>query len=250
MKHPSCYYFICLCYLLAVVAQGSETCWTKKNTATKFPPTANSHCHGYYGIKTNRKLVALTFDDGPDTIYTRKIINVLGNYGIRATFFMVGQNVLKHPELVMMAHLQGHIIANHTFSHKKLSILDKWATEQEILEGNYAIFEALGKYPLLFRPPYGACSKLLHEVVEDLGLNTIMWSSTTDDFNTQLTSPEKIADEVLNLVHPGTIILLHDGGGKTRQKTVDALALIIKELQKRDYKFVTVPELLQLEPYL
>ena len=238
MKHPF-YYFICLCYLLSAIAQGNEA-----------PPRSDNHCYGYCSIKTSKKLIALTFDDGPDAIYTKKIIDVLSNYGIKATFFMVGQNVLKHPELVIVAHLQGHIIANHTFSHRKLSTLDKLAVEQEILDGNYAIFEVLGKYPLLFRPPYGACSKLSHETVEDLGLHTIMWSSTTDDFNVKLTSPEKIANEVLGLIHPGAIVLLHDGGGKSRQKTVDALGLIIKELQKRGYKFVTVPELLKLEPYL
>jgi peptidoglycan/xylan/chitin deacetylase (PgdA/CDA1 family) len=201
-------------------------------------------------MRTNKKMVALTFDDGPNPIYTRKILGVLSNHGIKATFFMVGQNVLKYPDLVITAHSHGHIIANHTFSHKKLNTLDKLAAEQEILDGNYAIFEVLGEYPLLLRPPYGICSRLYHQIVEELGLHTIMWSSTSDDFNVNLTSPTKIAYEILELVHPGAIILLHDGGGKSRQKTVEALSLIIKELQKRDYKFVTIPELLKLEPYL
>jgi peptidoglycan/xylan/chitin deacetylase (PgdA/CDA1 family) len=241
--------FIYLCCLLPIIAQGDEICVTKKYVAAELPSKSDSHCHGYYGIKTNKKVIALTFDDGPDAIYTRKIIDVLSGYGIKATFFMVGENVLKHPELVIMAYSHGHVIANHTFSHKRLSILNKLAIEQEILNGNYAIFKIVGKYPLLFRPPYGACSKLLPEIVKDSGLHTIMWSSTTNDYDV-LTSPEKIASEVLSLAHPGAIILLHDGGGKSRQKTVDALSSIIKELQKRGYKFVTVPELLKLEPYL
>ncbi len=207
------------------------------------------HCHGIRGIETHQKVVALTFDDGPHEIYTKKILEVLGEHSIKATFFMAGENVLEYPELVILVHLRGHIIANHTQFHKKLSLLSKEEIEQEIMRCGDAIFSILGEYPLLFRPPYGACSKTSAEVADTLGLQTITWNATANDFHAVLTTPQKIAQEVLALTKPGAIILLHDAGGN-RHKTVEALKIIIKTLKKDGYKFLTVAELLGIDPYL
>ncbi len=205
-------------------------------------------CRGIRNADTTKKIVALTFDDGPNNGYTREILEILRENNIHGTFFMVGQNVTEYPKVVQEAFLDGNIIANHTESHHNLANLEGEAIEQELVQGSQAIHKVIGKKPLLFRPPYGSCSIKSFRVARNLGLKTIMWSSITDDYHFKATSPTKIASEIISLVGPGAIITLHDGGGN-RQKTVEALAIIIKELKGKGYEFVTIPELLGIAAY-
>ena len=232
------------CGKLATATLSTET------TAVTIPKNAASpsHCLGIYNVPTKRKVVALTFDDGPDEVYTKKVLKILKKYRVKATFFMVGKNVSAYPRVVKQVYASGHVIANHTNQHRNLAWLEEEAMTAEIMAGNEAIFRVIGRKPTLFRPPYGACSAKLPQVVEQAGMKLIMWNATTDDYRDQQTTPDKIVTAILSLVTPGAIILLHDAGGN-RQKTVTALSTIIKILKLLDYDFVTVPKLLKIAPY-
>ncbi len=197
-------------------------------------------CRGIRKRKTQEKMVALTFDDGP-SIYSEKILKILDKYQVKATFFVIGQEVLKHP--VVMQHIvqQGHQIASHTVHHANLFNSSEQKIREE-LEENQKI---IGQYVVpkkYFRPPYGSCSDLSYQIASELGLKAILWSAATDDFNTQQ-SAALIASKILKLVTPGGIICLHDGGGN-RQKSVQALEIILEELLKNGYKVVTLEQLL------
>lgn len=205
-------------------------------------------CRGIYRVRTAERVVALTFDDGPNGAYTQDILAILRTYGIRATFFMVGRNVQRYPGLVLEAYRDGNVIGSHSYSHFNLATLSGQAIEDELIHGGAAINQVIGEAPLLFRPPYGACSARSIRVARNLGLKTILWNVITDDYHVDRTTSERIAAEILQIVEPGSIIVLHDGGGN-RRKTVMALELIIQELRRQGYRFLTLPELLNCEAY-
>ncbi len=207
-------------------------------------------CKGTSSLhNTTRKVVALTFDDGPHEKYTKQILEILRLNDIKGTFFFVGKNVKQYPEVVKAVYLEGSVVGNHTYSHHQLNRLAGEGMEQEMTKTGELINKTIGVYPALFRPPYGACSAGSVRVARNLHLKTIMWSAMVDDYHVDRTTSVKIASQILNLVHPGAIIGLHDGGGK-REKTVEALQIIIKVLKSEGYEFVTVPELLNIQPYL
>jgi peptidoglycan-N-acetylglucosamine deacetylase len=205
-------------------------------------------CKGVSILPSSAKEVALTFDDGPSETYTRQILKILKENNIRGTFFFVGKNVAAYPQIVKEVYYSGSVIGNHTYSHSHLNRLNGDDIEQEITKNSALIKKTIGVSPLLFRPPYGACSNGSVRVAKNLNLKTIMWTAMVDDYHVDRTSAEKIASEILALVHPGAVIGLHDGGGN-REKTVKALQIIITSLQKKGYEFVTIPELLGVTAY-
>jgi peptidoglycan-N-acetylglucosamine deacetylase len=208
---------------------------------------AMEKCHGITSIHTNKKVIALTFDDGPNGKYTENILKILNDHQIRATFFLIGENALHYPELVKTLLANQHVIGNHTLEHRQLSNLRDEQVTSELKKTNAIIYRVSGVIPALFRPPYGMCSDSSAKITKELGYKTITWKNSTDDY-AKKNSAENIAADIIKRVHPGQIIALHDGGGN-RAKTVAALPIIIDELQKRGYQFVTVPELLHVKPY-
>ena len=235
------------------VAEGSAILDSFKSSADEVKAKRRAYldsiraCNGIKRAKTNRKVVAFTFDDGPNGRYTNEILDVLRANDIKATFFFVGKNIHGQEDMVRSAYADGHIIGNHSYSHRYLAKMSKKKVERELKKTGELIKWTIGKYPLLFRPPYGGCSNTSASVAEGMHLKTILWSAMVDDYNPDTTS-EKIAAEIINLVKPGTIIGLHDGGGN-RAKTVAALSMIIDRLKKKGYEFVNVPELLGIPAY-
>ena len=205
-------------------------------------------CKGYNHGNTNKKIVALTFDDGPSKKYTEQISILLRDNNIKSTFFFVGKNVRDYPEIVAMIYKDGHIIGNHTYAHSRLNDLSENEIKNQIIKCNSEIKKIIGVSPVLFRPPYGSCSINSINIVRDLHLETIMWNAMVDDYRIHGNNSEKIARGILNLVKPGSIIGMHDGGGK-RDNTVGALKIIISTLKDQGYKFVTIPELLNIPAY-
>ncbi|MDR1057604.1 MAG: polysaccharide deacetylase family protein [Coxiellaceae bacterium] len=204
-------------------------------------------CLGIKSARTTKKVVALTFDDGPSQ-YTKEILKVLEANNTKATFFVIGKNVIKYPQTVKEIHIKGNIVGNHTYSHPYLPNLSGDDIETELTKNSSLIFRIIGFTPRLFRPPYGSCSVKSRIVAKNLGLIPIFWSSITDDYRYQLTTSTKITLEIINLVRPGAIICLHDGGGN-RKKTVEALKIIIFILKNEGYEFLTIPELLGIPAY-
>lgn len=186
--------------------------------------------------------IALTFDDGPNPIYTSQILAILQAHKIKATFFDVGYLVQDFPNIVRQEFLQGNSIGNHSWSHPQLTRLSAAGILSQLKSTSNAIQSVTGVRPTVFRPPYGSFNPYVVAQAFQQNLSTILWNNDARDWATP--GVNVIVNRVLNEVHDGGIILLHDGGGY-RYQTVTALPIIISTLQQWGYRFVTVPQLLQ-----
>ncbi len=193
--------------------------------------------HGNPGLPE----IALTFDDGPSAGYTTQVLSVLRKYGVRATFFMLGQWVQRYPDLARAVLADGHAIGDHSWSHPDLTTLSTSAIQQQLGNTAHVIKQTVGTAPALFRPPYGAYNSRVLSVAGSLQLSTILWDIDPRDWSRPGTSV--IVNRVLSHLHNGAIILMHDGGGD-RSQTLQALPTIIQQARARGYRFVTVPLLL------
>ncbi|MDM5248672.1 MULTISPECIES: polysaccharide deacetylase family protein [unclassified Lysinibacillus] len=191
---------------------------------------------GVPAAKGQKKRVALTFDDGPDAKVTPQVLAILKKYDAKATFFMVGTNVSRNPALVEQIYEAGHEIGNHTWNHSKLTNLSTANVKQEVNKTSDAIYKAIGQYPTVFRPPYGATSDKVRSVIT---MPSILWSIDTLDWKHR--NADKILSYVKSSVKDGSIILMHD----IHQSTANGLENVILYLQKQGYEFVTVSEILQ-----
>ena len=196
----------------------------------------------FYNNPSKLKKVALTFDDGPHPRYTKQIIEILNEYSITATFFVIGVNAQIYPEALKEIASGGYELANHTFSHKSIKKMSSVELRNEILKCEQTIFELSGVKTNLFRPPEGACVPESKCASEALNYNTILWSIDTLDW--AHTSPEIIAENVLTNLKDGDIILMHDYVSKPNT-TCDALKILIPQILKQGYEFVTVSELIK-----
>ena len=187
--------------------------------------------------------IALTFDDGPHPRNTPKILDILAGYGIKATFFEVGENVELYPEVSRRVVAEGHEIGNHTYSHPHLTKIDYCSLSCEVERCEKVITETTGVKPTLFRPPEGVVDANVRKVAENEGYSIIVWTVDTRDWAG--TPTDKIVDTVLREISPGDIILMHDyTSGKCN--TIPALRRIIPALRDMGYEFVTVGELLSV----
>ncbi|MEG0385502.1 MAG: polysaccharide deacetylase family protein [Solibacillus sp.] len=197
-----------------------------------------------WDIKTEEKIIALTFDDGPHKKYTNEVLDLLNKYDAKGTFFVVGEQVEKNPEVILRMYEEGHELANHTYSHPFKSTVPQLM--EEIEQTNDAIFSITGYAPKLFRPVEGLYTDaLIEEVVKD-GYKVVMWSWHLDTEDWKDPGVKRIVDIVLKGSRKGNVVLFHDGGGN-RKQTVEALAQILPALQKEGYKFVTISDLLQVQ---
>jgi peptidoglycan/xylan/chitin deacetylase (PgdA/CDA1 family) len=190
--------------------------------------------------------VALTFDDGPDIRFTPQVLDVLSQYQVNATFFMMGARAAEHADIAGRARAEGHAIGNHTYWHPNLTEESLERVHWEVSATEDAMMEILGFRPRLFRSPYGALNREIVELLGEMGNTVILWDVDSLDWK-QLGS-EVIAENVLANTEPGSIILMHDGGDWTMDLsgTVNALHEIIPKLQQEGMEFVTIPELLNI----
>ena len=190
----------------------------------------------------HEKVIALTFDDGPWPETTEQVLDILKQNNIKATFFMVGLHIKRHPELAKRVAQEGHTIGNHTWNHplQDVSLAD---AAYEIDGMEKLIYETTGVRTALFRPPGGRFNGGLATYARERKYATTLWSVDSEDY--YVSSPILI-DNVLKNVQPGRIVLMHDGGGD-RSATVKALPQIISALRQQGYRFVTVPELMAIQ---
>ena len=194
-----------------------------------------------FEAKKHVKMVALTFDDGPDPKTTPQALDILKKYGAKATFFMVGQNVAGNEAIVKRVHNEGHQIGIHTWDHPVLTKLPLETAQKEILDTQTAINNVIGIKPTITRPPYGAINATIQNSVDQ---SFIMWNVDSLDWKTRNT--KAIMQEIAK-TQPGSIILMHD----IHQTSIDALPSVLEYLKSNGYTLVTVDELLegQLEPH-
>lgn len=205
------------------------------------------------GLDRHAKEIALTFDDGPDEPYTSEVLKILDDYHIKATFFIIGENAEFYPASVKEIVSHGNIVANHSYSHSyRLPLESKTAIQKDLGKTEDIIFSLTGLRTRLFRPPHGLRTPWFLKDIDDMQYSVVTWNDMTDDYDLDQ-SPQKISDKVIKEAKPGGIIVLHDGKelkhGVNRSNTVFALPIIIDELKKEGYTFVTLPDLLKVSPY-
>lgn len=194
-------------------------------------------------LSSNDKVIALTFDDGPWPKTTDLVLDILKKNQIKATFFVVGQHLESRPELANKIVDDGHVIANHTWNHPTYK-MGKDRVQSEIGRTAELIYEITGRTTTLFRPPGGVIDNGLADFAKSRRHVVVLW--TADSVDWLYKSPQKITENVLRKASNGGIVLLHDGGGP-RMHVVRALPNIIAGLKKQGYRFVTVPELLEIK---
>jgi peptidoglycan/xylan/chitin deacetylase (PgdA/CDA1 family) len=216
-------------------------------------PTAPVFGKVYYKGDIHDKVVALTFDDGPNEPYTSEVLDVLDKYNVKATFFCVGKNVELYPETAKRIVAEGDVLANHSYTHDANHALTEYGA-RDLVRAEKAIFDTVGVKPHLYRPPHGKKSPWELDAVRDQGMIEVTWSVSSAELNGA--TPNSLARNIVRETHRGEIILLHDGYGTQhncekadKSLTVDALPIIIEQLQAKGYKFVTVPELLDVPAY-
>lgn len=199
-----------------------------------------------YKGSNHSKKVALTFDDGPDIEVTQKILKILREKQVPATFFVTGKMVQAYPHMLKQIYEDGHVIGNHSWSHPQLTKISSKEVERELKRTNEIIEKVIGKKVRLFRPPYGATNANVQKLIREKGLLIINWSVDTNDWRGN--SGAEIEQIVKQQVSHGGIILQHNAGNKL-QGTIDALPKIINFLKNQDYQLVTVDQLLDSPPY-
>ena len=183
------------------------------------------------------RCVALTFDDGPDPVYTPRLLDLLREKDVKATFFVIGKRADQYPEIVRRAWAEGHLVGNHTWSHYPLfCFLTPRRLRAEIERGSENIRRSCGSRPRLFRSPVGLRHPLLAPYLEDAGLEYVSWSIRTLD--TFTTDSSVLAQRILNKVASGDIILLHDHLPRGTDAMLEALPRVIDELRERGFEFV------------
>lgn len=199
-------------------------------------PADTAEAAGSKGVN-GAKVVYLTFDDGPSPAYTPKVLAILNRYGVRATFFEIGENVAAHPSLTAQVARQGHSVQNHSWSHPDLRRLSASSFNAQVGDTDRAIRAQTGRTPKCLRPPYGAVNIAVRSRAAALGKQVVLWSVDPADWSRPGTGA--IQSRVLKNVRPGSVILLHDGGGD-RSQTVAALPTILSTLKARGYTFATL----------
>ena len=197
-----------------------------------------------WDIKTKEKVIALTFDDGPHKKYTIEILDLLERYGAKGTFFIVGEQAEKNPEIVLRMYEEGHELANHTYTHPHSRNVSK--IMKEIKQTNDTIYSITGYTPTLFRPVEGLYTDAMIEEVVKSGFKVVMWSWHQDTVDWKNPGVNNIVNTVLKGTKEGDVILFHDGGGN-RAQTVKALEKILPKLQNQGYQFVTINDLMKIK---
>jgi peptidoglycan-N-acetylglucosamine deacetylase len=225
-------------FVLAVAAGGWFFYVCTAPTAQFFKPVL------VRGPAEGRK-IALTFDDGPAPPFTEKILDILRDRKVPATFFVCGKNVERHPEIVRRIAQDGHTLGNHTFSHPFLYFCSRQKIADEIERTQIAVERAAGVRPSVFRPPYGSRWLGLMGVLRAQGMKLVMWSATGYDWKFQTSGVVRSALEELA---PGAVVLLHDGHGVyppqefDRSNTVQALPEIIDKAREAGFDFVELSQ--------
>lgn len=184
--------------------------------------------------------VALTFDDGPSVPVTGQLLDLLARENVKATFFLIGENASRHPELVQRMAAEGHLVGNHTQTHANLLTLSRAAGHAELEMGGRTIASALGEPPRYFRPPFGFRYPWTFRSARSLGQEPVLWSLNPRDFHDP--GPEAIVKRVLAAAKQGSIILLHDGPDH-REQTLAAVEQLIPKLREQGLSFVRLDEM-------
>ena len=195
----------------------------------------------FSSVHVDGPYIAMTFDDGPSAMLTPKLLDLLAAHHIKATFFVIGENVAEHPEIVARAAREGHEIGNHSWSHPNLAKMSEEAVRSQLRRTDDAIKSATGVRPTLLRPPYGSITAREKRWIHDeFGYQIILWDVDPNDWKRP--GPAVVRTRILKETRPGSIVLSHD----IHPGTIEAMPSTFVALEAKGFKFVTVSELIRM----
>ncbi|GGJ36483.1 polysaccharide deacetylase family protein [Deinococcus roseus] len=195
-------------------------------------------------VPCQMRAVAFTFDDGPDPVYTPELLTIFEQAGGHATFFMLGQQIERFPDVARQVHAAGHELGNHTHSHPFLTRLSSAEQLQQLQQTDVLLREVTGNPCRTFRPPYLDANEGVLQVAEQCGYHSI-GAVNLDTRDWASPGVEHLVESTLRAVRPGSILLFHDGGGD-RSQTVEAVKQLVSLLTAQGYALLTVSGLLQM----
>jgi peptidoglycan/xylan/chitin deacetylase (PgdA/CDA1 family) len=234
-------YFLCVAVLVATRTLGAEPenpSQTPEKSGRKAPTEQNIT---FNSVRTDGPYIAMTFDDGPSATLTPKLLDVLAAHHIKATFFVIGENVAEHPEIVERAAREGHEIGNHSWSHPNFGKTSEESVRSQLRRTDDAIKNATGKRPTLMRPPYGSITdREKHWIHDEFGYQIILWD--VDPYDWRRPGPAVVRNRILKETQSGSIVLSHD----IHPGTIEAMPSTFDALEAKGFKFVTVSELIHM----
>ncbi len=202
------------------------------------------HMKALCNAVTEEKIVSITFDDGPDSKLTPKLLDQLKDIGIPATFFCIGRKIKANEDILKRMHSEGHLIGTHSYSHSNwFDLFSSAHMRRELENSSQAVFEASGKKPLLFRPPYGVINPMLKRALHGSGLHVIGFSNRAWDTSSR--NKEKILARIMKNMKQGDIILLHD----TVPESIEVINNLVEQTQHAGYRIVPLDKLLNIHAY-
>jgi peptidoglycan-N-acetylglucosamine deacetylase len=211
----------------------------EKEAAVKTPVPLKEPPITFNSVHVDGPYIAMTFDDGPSAMLTPKLLDILAAHHIKATFFVLGEMVAEHPEILARAVQEGHEIASHSWSHPNLAKMSLEGVRSQLQRTDDEIKSATGKRPTLFRPPYGSITEREKRWIHDeFGYDIILWD--VDPLDWKRPGPAVVRSRILKETRPGSIVLSHD----IHPGTIEAMPSTFDQLEAKGFKFVTVSELL------
>src|SRR5216110_2067484 len=227
--------------VIAALGLGAESISATQDAAEQSPAGPKEPSITFNSVHVDGPYIAMTFDDGPSATLTPKLLDLLAAHHIKATFFVIGENVAEHPEIVARAAQEGHEIANHSWSHPNFGKMSDENVRRQLQQTDDAIKNATGKRPTLLRPPYGSITAREKRWIHDeFGYDIILWD--VDPYDWKRPGPAVVRARILKEIRPGSIVLSHD----IHPGTVEAMPSTFDELEAKGFKFVTVSELLAM----
>ncbi len=236
-------FVICIFILAACLGAAAQTVPAPAGSPVPTPiPMAPAEAPiSFSYVHVNGPYIAMTFDDGPSEKLTPKLLDLLAEHHIKATFFVIGQNVVEHPEIVQRAIREGHEIGNHSWSHPNLGKMSDESVRRQLKMTEDAIVNACGVRPTLMRPPYGSLTLRQKRWIHDeFGYQIILWD--VDPLDWKRPGAKIVTSRIVQQTRPGSIVLSHD----IHPGTIAAMPETFSQLEAKGFKFVTVSELISM----
>jgi peptidoglycan/xylan/chitin deacetylase (PgdA/CDA1 family) len=227
--------------IAAAVTSAADPAPATHIAAQKSQATAEDPSITFNSVHVDGPYIAMTFDDGPSATLTPKLLDLLAAHHIQATFFVIGENVAEHPEIVARAAREGHEIGNHSWSHPNFGKMSDDNVRSQLRRTDDAIRSATGNRPTLMRPPYGSITPREKRWIHDeFGYQIILWD--VDPYDWKRPGPAVVRNRILKETQPGSIVLSHD----IHPGTIEAMPSTLDALEAKGFKFVTVSELIRV----
>src|SRR5438552_6553507 len=237
------YRLLLFCFATVIVTQdlGAESKPAKQSAPRENRTSAEESSITFSSVHVDGPYIAMTFDDGPSATLTPKLLDLLAARHIKATFFVIGENVAEHPEIVARAAREGHEIGNHSWSHPNFGKMADESVRRQLQQTDDAIKNATGERPTLMRPPYGSITAREKRWVHDeFGYRITLWD--VDPYDWKRPGPAVVRNRILKETRPGSIVLSHD----IHPGTIEAMPYTFNALEAKGFKFVTVSEVIRM----